>query len=54
LALVEAVPERFHELARIDALPGPKTWNPPALAGGKAYLRSHREMACYDLTPAGR
>jgi outer membrane protein assembly factor BamB len=54
LALVEATPERFHELARLDALPGPKTWNPPALAGGKAYLRNHLEMVCYDLTPAGR
>jgi outer membrane protein assembly factor BamB len=50
LALVEAKPDQYHELARIDALKGKKTWNCPALAGGKAYLRNAEEMACYDLT----
>jgi outer membrane protein assembly factor BamB len=54
LALVEAAPEKFKELASLDALGGEKTWNPPALAGGKAYLRNHLEMVCYELTPAGR
>jgi outer membrane protein assembly factor BamB len=49
LALVEATPEAAHELARFPALNG-HTWNYPALAGGKAYLRNDHEMACYDLT----
>jgi hypothetical protein len=26
-----------------------KTWNNPALADGKVFVRNHREMACYDL-----
>jgi outer membrane protein assembly factor BamB len=48
LALVEATPEAFHELGRFQALEG-HTWNYPALADGKAYVRNDREMACYDL-----
>jgi outer membrane protein assembly factor BamB len=49
LALVEATPEAFRELGRIEALEG-KTWNTLALAGGRVYLRNHEQMACYDLT----
>jgi outer membrane protein assembly factor BamB len=49
LALVEARPDQYHELARADALRGKKTWNCPAMAAGKAYLRNADEMACYDL-----
>jgi outer membrane protein assembly factor BamB len=50
LALVEAKPDAFHEVLKFQALNGDKTWNPPALAGGKAFVRNHLEMACYDLT----
>lgn len=55
LALVEATPEAFRERGNIPALEG-KTWNYPALAGGRVYLRNDQEMACYDLTapPAAR
>jgi outer membrane protein assembly factor BamB len=49
LALVEATPDGHRQLAILDALEGPKTWNPPALADGKAYVRNAQEMACYDL-----
>jgi outer membrane protein assembly factor BamB len=52
LALVEATPEGYHELTGFAALEG-KTWNNPALAGGKAYLRNHEEMACYNLAAPG-
>jgi outer membrane protein assembly factor BamB len=48
LVLVEATPSGHHELGRIPALEG-KTWNTPALADGKAFVRNSEEMACYDL-----
>jgi outer membrane protein assembly factor BamB len=50
LALVEATPEAYRELGQFPAL-GAKTstWNLPALAGGRIYVRNAREMACYDL-----
>ena len=49
LALVEAKPDAYQELGRMSALKG-RTWNHLALADGKAYVRNHLEMACYDLT----
>ncbi len=48
LALVEATPEAFHERGKVPALEG-KTWNNPALVRGRAYIRNHLEMACYEL-----
>jgi outer membrane protein assembly factor BamB len=52
LALVQATGDGNHELGRFPALEG-HTWNYPTLAGGRAYVRNDREMACYDLTPPG-
>jgi outer membrane protein assembly factor BamB len=49
LVLVEATPERFRELGKIQAF-NDKTWNTPTLVNGRAYLRNDREIACYDLT----
>jgi outer membrane protein assembly factor BamB len=48
LALVEATPERYHELGRIQAIEG-KTWNNPTLIGNRIFVRNHLEMAAYDL-----
>jgi len=48
LALVEAVPTAFKEVARIQAIDG-KTWNNPVLIGNRALVRNHLEMACYEL-----
>ncbi len=48
LALVEATPQRFNELGRIQAIEG-KTWNNPILVGGRIFVRNHLEMAAYDL-----
>lgn len=48
LVLVEATPEGHRELGKFSALEG-KTWNPPALSQGFAFVRNHTEMACYEL-----
>jgi outer membrane protein assembly factor BamB len=48
LALVEATPERYRELGRIQAIEG-KTWNNPTLIGNRIFVRNHLEMAAYDL-----
>jgi outer membrane protein assembly factor BamB len=52
VALVEAGPEAYRELARFQALDG-KTWNHPALAGRHLLVRNDREAACYELPLAG-
>lgn len=48
IALVEAVPDGFREVARHPAL-GEKTWNSPALAAPYLLLRNDRQAACYEL-----
>lgn len=50
LALVEATPDSFKEVSRIQLFHD-KTWNNPALVDGLLFARNHREMACYDLRP---
>jgi outer membrane protein assembly factor BamB len=45
---VEAKPDALHEVGRFQAVNG-KTWNHPAVAQGRLYVRSAQEMACYDL-----
>lgn len=48
-AIVEARPDRFNEIGRVKVLKGNKTWNNPALADGRFYIRNHLEMAALDL-----
>ena len=52
VVLVAADASQFRELGRFTALED-KTWNVPSLVAGRLFLRNHREMACYDLQPAG-
>lgn len=48
LALVKTTPDSYQELARFQAIEG-KTWNHPAIAGGRLLVRNANEMACFDL-----
>jgi outer membrane protein assembly factor BamB len=52
LALVEATPEAYHELGRVQALTG-KAWTSPSVAGGRIFLRDQDEIVAYDLRTAG-
>ena len=50
VALVEAQPEKFKEIARFKAIEG-KTWNHPVIAHGKLFVRNAEEVACFELRP---
>jgi outer membrane protein assembly factor BamB len=46
--LVAADPDAHRELGRAALIKG-KTWNHPAIAQGRLYVRNAEEMACYEL-----
>jgi outer membrane protein assembly factor BamB len=49
IALVRATPAGHTELARFPALEG-RTWNVPAIADGRLFVRNATQMACYKLS----
>jgi outer membrane protein assembly factor BamB len=48
LALVKATPQSYTEVGRFAALEG-KTWNYPAISGGRLLLRNATQMAAYNI-----
>jgi outer membrane protein assembly factor BamB len=48
--LVRANPDAFEELGSFQAING-KSWNHPAFAHGRLYVRNAEEIACYELVP---
>jgi outer membrane protein assembly factor BamB len=48
VVLVAPKPDGFDELGQFEAITG-KTWNHPAVAHGRLYVRNSQEIACYDL-----
>jgi outer membrane protein assembly factor BamB len=48
LVLVRASPDQFSEVSRFQAIQG-KTWNYPAIAGGRLLVRNGNEMAAYNI-----
>ncbi len=52
LALVEATPNQYREIARFQAIEG-KTWSQPTLVGDVVLVRNAQEMAAFRLSLAG-
>jgi len=48
VALVQADPEKYREIARFQAIEG-KTWNVPAIVDGRLIVRNSSEMACFRI-----
>jgi outer membrane protein assembly factor BamB len=48
VVLVEPSPQGLKELTRFTDFDG-KTWNPPALAGNRLFVRTDREAAAFEL-----
>ena len=48
LALVQATPDQFNEIAKLPAIEG-KTWNHPVLVGDTLLVRNSEQMAAFRL-----
>ena len=52
LALVQATPEGFVELGRVNAMSG-RAWSSPSLSAGRLYVRDFDEIVGYDVRGEG-
>lgn len=50
MAVVEAKPAAYAEKGRFQALTSKRAWTPPALAGGKLYVRDLERITCIDIS----
>ncbi|MFK7778822.1 MAG: PQQ-like beta-propeller repeat protein [Gimesia sp.] len=51
--LVKADPESYTQVAAFQAIEG-QTWNHPALAHGRLFVRNSEEAACYDISSTSK
>lgn len=51
VAVVDAIPEKFTEVTRFNALTD-RTWNVPVVNKGRLIVRNASEAACFDLRPS--
>ena len=49
LTLAEADPESYSQIGQAQVFEKGRTWTPPALAGGKLFLRGGDEIVCLNL-----
>lgn len=49
VAVVDAIPDKFKEVTRFEAL-NDRTWNVPVVNQGRLLVRNASEAACFDLT----
>ena len=50
LALLEAIPARYHPLAQAQVLQGRESWAPMALVNGRLFVRDFTRLACLDVS----
>jgi outer membrane protein assembly factor BamB len=50
LTLVEATPDRYHQLAQAQVLHGMESWAPMALVNGRLLVRDFTRLACLDIS----
>lgn len=48
ITFAEATPEKYREIAVVDALEG-RSWTAPSFAGGLLFVRNHTAIACYQI-----
>jgi hypothetical protein len=49
VAVAEASPAGYKELASDKVFEGKDTWAPPVLANGRLYCRSANDLVCLDV-----